>query len=196
MAGLTQTTQSELEQIFAKALPSFFEYVRQHSARVGTIERVSTLDNVHALTAIYTAEGVEKTVLVPLSLIPSGKSTTAGVPMYSGTVSEITAGFISLQNPKHVLYDTTNNVFVATQDDALIFGASETYANNWGANEAEGILAADQYGTPTEKGIKPILNRIYIDTRGKTIGFWDKSTDSIIGIPCSISTNEINNICE
>lgn len=69
MGGAIQTTQEELDQFFAYALPGFLEYVKQHSDRLSTVEKVNSLAGIYSLTAMYMNGGVEKTVLVPLSLL-------------------------------------------------------------------------------------------------------------------------------
>ena len=69
MGGAIQTTQSELEQFFAYALPGFLNYVSQHSARVSTIEKVDSLDGIYSLTALYLDGGIEKQVLAPIKLL-------------------------------------------------------------------------------------------------------------------------------
>ena len=67
--GVFQTNQRELDAFHAAALPSFLEYVRTHGTSVGDVELATTLEGITSLPARYLLGGVEKTVLVPLSLL-------------------------------------------------------------------------------------------------------------------------------
>lgn len=70
--GMMQTTQSELELFYAKALPGFLEYIRTHSTDVSQIEIATSLDGITSLPARMTQGGVDKTVLAPLDLLTEG----------------------------------------------------------------------------------------------------------------------------
>ncbi len=67
--GAIQTSQRELEALYAIALPGFLEYVRTHGTSVGDVELATTLEGITSLPARYLLGGVEKTVLVPLDLL-------------------------------------------------------------------------------------------------------------------------------
>lgn len=66
---MIQTSQAELEQFFAFALPEFLKYVKLHSDPIGATEKVNSLEGLYSMPALYSLGGVEKTVIAPLSLL-------------------------------------------------------------------------------------------------------------------------------
>lgn len=62
------STQEESQGFSAQLFPFFQEYVRLHSSEISTIERVNSLDGITSLPVHMSLGGVEKTVLIPISL--------------------------------------------------------------------------------------------------------------------------------
>lgn len=95
----------------------------------------------------------------------------ATVLMFHGTVSGVAVEMASLAKPVGIYYDTSSKCFVAT--DSRLVGQNTKYYSNWAENKERFISVGDDYGEYTINGRKPSGGRLYVNTSGKKVCWWD-----------------------
>lgn len=105
---------------------------------------------------------------LPDVMPPSG----ADVLMYGGIVSGVEVMLSSIGSPDAVVYDAVKKTFLALAVPSGTIG-SPVYYINWGENATGSIPMADSWGRYTDTGREPFTGKLYIDTAGKKICWWD-----------------------
>ncbi len=119
-----ETRQRELEAFYATALPGFLEYLRSQGTSVDSIELATDLEGINSLPARLDIGGVQKTVLVPLTLLT--REIDANI---SACVAATTAANTAASEASAAAKKVTDSITdIATQKQAALAAAAS--ANN------------------------------------------------------------------
>lgn len=150
--GVLQSNQSELEGFYSKALPGFLEYIQKKTTSVGDVEIATTLDGVKSLPARQELGGVQKTVLVPLSLL-SGDGGVAITEAKEAATAANTAATAANSAAETASTAAANaNSAAETIEDAKT--AATTAASNATSAAAEATTAASTANSAATEALK------------------------------------------
>lgn len=128
-----ETRQRELEAFYASALPGFLEYLRSQGTSVDSIELATDLEGINSLPARLDIGGVQKTVLVPLTLLT--REIDANI---SACVAATTAADAAASEASSAAKKVTDAITdIASQKQAALNAAASANSAATAANTAK-----------------------------------------------------------